>query len=84
MIRGEAVLRLLRWLARPGGLMVVLEDLHWADPDTLAVLEYLGDNLGALPVLVLATSRDEPPPRHSGWPGGCRPGGRPGTCRWTG
>ena len=60
VIRGEAVLRLLRWLARPGGLMVVLEDLHWADPDTLAVLEYLGDNLGALPVLVLATSRDEP------------------------
>ena len=60
VIRGEAVLRLLRWLARPGGLMIVLEDLHWADPDTLAVLEYLGDNLGALPVLALATSRDEP------------------------
>jgi DNA-binding CsgD family transcriptional regulator len=60
VVRGEAVLRLLRWLARPGGLMVVLEDLHWADPDTLAVLEYLGDNLGALPVLCVATSRDEP------------------------
>jgi DNA-binding CsgD family transcriptional regulator len=60
VIQGEAVLRWLRWLARPGGLMVVLEDLHWADPDTLAVLEYLGDNLGALPVLVVATSRDEP------------------------
>jgi len=60
VIRGEAVLRLLRWLARPGGLVIVLEDLHWADPDTLAVLEYLGDNLGGLPVLVLATSRDEP------------------------
>jgi DNA-binding CsgD family transcriptional regulator len=61
VVQGEAVLRLLRWLARPGGLMVVLEDLHWADPDTLAVLEYLGDNLGALPVLGVATSRDEPP-----------------------
>ena len=60
VIRGEAVLRLLRWLARPSGLLIVLEDLHWADPDTLAVLEYLGDNLGALPVLALATSRDEP------------------------
>ena len=60
VIRGEAVLRLLRWLARPGGLVVVLEDLHWADPDTLAVLEYLADNLGALPVLALATSRDDP------------------------
>jgi DNA-binding CsgD family transcriptional regulator len=60
VVRSEAVLRLLSWLARPGGLMVVLEDLHWADPDTLAVIEYLGDNLGALPVLALATSRDEP------------------------
>jgi hypothetical protein len=60
VIRGEAVLRLLRWLARPAGLVVMLEDLHWADPDTLAVLEYLADNLGALPVLALATCRDEP------------------------
>ena len=59
-VRGEAVLRLLRWLARPGGLVMVLEDLHWADPDTLAVLEYLGDNLGGQPALCLVTSRDEP------------------------
>jgi DNA-binding CsgD family transcriptional regulator len=34
------VLRLLRWLARPAGLVVVLEDLHWADPDTLAADEF--------------------------------------------
>jgi DNA-binding CsgD family transcriptional regulator/tetratricopeptide (TPR) repeat protein len=61
VVQGEAVLRVLRWLARPGGLLVVLEDLHWADPDTLAVLEYLADNLGTLPVLGVATSRDEPP-----------------------
>ena len=59
-ILGEAVLRLLRWLAGPGGLMLVLEDLHWADPDTLGVLEYLGDNLAAQPVLCVATCRDEP------------------------
>ena len=38
----------------------MLEDLHWADPDTLAVLEYLSDNLSAEPVLCLATCRDEP------------------------
>jgi DNA-binding CsgD family transcriptional regulator len=60
-VRGEAVLRLLRRLAQPGGMAVVLEDLHWADPDTLAVLEYLGDNLASVRVLLLATSRDEPP-----------------------
>ena len=59
-MRGEAVLQLLRRLAGPGGLLLVLEDLHWADPDTLAVLEYLSDNLSAEPVLGLVTCRDEP------------------------
>jgi DNA-binding CsgD family transcriptional regulator len=59
-IRGEAVIRLLRRLGRPGGLVVMLEDLHWADPDTLAVAEYLADNLSSQPVLVVATSRNEP------------------------
>ncbi|HYY18848.1 MAG TPA: AAA family ATPase, partial [Streptosporangiaceae bacterium] len=59
-VRGEAVLQLLRRLARPGGsLLLMLEDLHWADPDTLAVLEYLSDNLAAEPVLCVATYRDE-------------------------
>lgn len=59
-VRGEAVVCLLRRLARPGGLVMVLEDLHWADPDTLAVAEYLADNLAAEPVLCMVTSRDEP------------------------
>jgi hypothetical protein len=60
-VRGEAVLRLLRSLAAPAALLVILEDLHWADPDTLAVIEYLADNLAGEPVLVVATSRSEPP-----------------------
>jgi len=55
------VLRLLHWLAGPASLVIVLEDLHWADPDTMAVLEYLADNLGGEPVLCLVTCRDEPP-----------------------
>jgi predicted ATPase len=36
-VRGEALLQLLRRIAGADGLVVVLEDLHWADPDTLAV-----------------------------------------------
>jgi predicted ATPase len=43
-VRGEAVIRLLRRLA-PDGLVIVLEDLHWADPDSVALVEYLGDHL---------------------------------------
>ena len=46
-VRGEAVLQLLRRFAGTTGLLLVLEDLHWADPDTLAVVEYLSDNLSA-------------------------------------
>jgi predicted ATPase len=56
---GEAVLRLLRVLAPQAGCMLVLEDLHWADQETLALLEYLADNLAAERVLCLATLREE-------------------------
>ena len=58
-VRGEAVLQLLRRLAGDAGLLLVLEDLHWADPDTLAVVEYLSDNLSAEAVLCVATCRGE-------------------------
>jgi predicted ATPase len=60
-VRGEAVLQLLRRLAGSAGLLVVLEDLHWADPDTFAVVEYLSDNLSAEAVLCVATCRGETP-----------------------
>jgi len=40
---------------------VVLEDLHWADPDTLDVVEYLADNLGDEAVLCVGTLRSAPP-----------------------
>jgi predicted ATPase len=54
------VIRLLRGLDIEAGLLLALEDLHWADPDSLAVLEYLADNLGGERVLLVATSRDQP------------------------
>jgi DNA-binding CsgD family transcriptional regulator/tetratricopeptide (TPR) repeat protein len=59
--RGEAVIRLIRRLGMPDGLLITLEDLHWADPDTLAAVEYLADNLAGERVLCVATSRSEPP-----------------------
>jgi predicted ATPase len=58
--RAEGVIRLIRRLGTEAGLLIALEDLHWADPDTLAVLEYLADNVGGERVLFVATSRDEP------------------------
>ena len=64
-VRGEAMLRLLRWLGSGRGLLVVLEDLHWADPDTLDVVEYLADNLGGEAVLCVGTLRGAPPSHAS-------------------
>ncbi|MGH3983032.1 MAG: AAA family ATPase, partial [Pseudonocardiaceae bacterium] len=57
VLLGEAVLRLARVLGWRRGCLLVLEDLHWADPETLAVTEYLADNLRAEPTLLLATLR---------------------------
>lgn len=41
--------------------VVVLEDLHWADPTAIWVLEHLPRALGDAPVALLATSRDHEP-----------------------
>jgi hypothetical protein len=37
----------------------VVEDLDWADPESLAVVECLADNLGGEPVACLGTVRSE-------------------------
>jgi predicted ATPase len=39
--------------------VLVLEDVHWADDATLDVLRYLGRRVADLPVVVVATFRDE-------------------------
>jgi DNA-binding CsgD family transcriptional regulator len=56
---GEAVLRLLRALSPEAGCLLVLEDLHWADRETLALLEYVADNISAERALCVGTLRDE-------------------------
>lgn len=66
-VRGERAAA----LAPPGadGLVVALEDLHWADPDTVSLVECLADNAGQ-PVLFAVPLRAEPPPPHRIFPGG--------------
>lgn len=57
----EAVLRLLSALGRSaGGCLPVLEDLHDADPHSVAVMEYLVDNSGRSPIALLGALRDQP------------------------
>jgi DNA-binding CsgD family transcriptional regulator len=43
---GEAVLAVAAASGGGNGLLMVLEDLHWADAETLAVVEYVADNVG--------------------------------------
>jgi DNA-binding NarL/FixJ family response regulator len=57
LVTAEAVLRVLRWATQGTGVVVVLEDLHWADDATLAVTRYLVDHAGEVPVVLLATVR---------------------------
>jgi DNA-binding CsgD family transcriptional regulator/tetratricopeptide (TPR) repeat protein len=59
---GEGLLRLLTVHGRGRGALLVLEDLHDADPLTLAVVEYLADTLvaAAVEVSLLVTLRPEP------------------------
>jgi DNA-binding CsgD family transcriptional regulator/tetratricopeptide (TPR) repeat protein len=59
-VRGEALIQLLRRLA-PQGLVIVLEDLHWADPDTVALMEYLGEHLDGESLLCVLTLRANRP-----------------------
>jgi DNA-binding CsgD family transcriptional regulator len=56
----EAVLRLLSTLGRSAaGCLLVLEDLHDADPDSIAVLDYLLDNTLGSPIAPLGALRDQ-------------------------
>jgi len=40
-------------------LVIILEDLHWADPASLELLRYLAPRIGSLRVLLLLTYRDD-------------------------
>lgn len=59
LVLGEALLRLLRGLAGEHGCVLVLDDMHWADADSLALVEYLSDALGSTPALLAVAARDE-------------------------
>ena len=59
-VLAEAVLRLLRLAGRGRGCLLILDDLQDTDAETLAVAEYLADNLEQLPALLLGTVRTDP------------------------
>ncbi|MFD0207352.1 MULTISPECIES: helix-turn-helix transcriptional regulator [Saccharothrix] len=62
LVLAEAVLRLLAVVGRAQPCLLVLEDLHDADAETLAVVDYLVDNLDQAPAALLVTTRADPGP----------------------
>jgi tetratricopeptide (TPR) repeat protein len=48
-------------LSAAGPLALLVDDPHWADPPSLAGLEYLGRRLEGLPVLLVVASRPHEP-----------------------
>jgi predicted ATPase len=64
--------RFFEELADERPLVLVFEDLHWADDGVLDFVDHLVDWATAVPILVVATARPELQDRRPGWGGGKR------------
>jgi predicted ATPase/class 3 adenylate cyclase len=65
-----AVRKLLEGLAAKGPLVVVLDDIHWAEPTLLDLIDHVADLSRDAPMLLLCTARPELLDRRPGWGGG--------------
>jgi predicted ATPase len=65
-----AVGKLLERIAAERPIVVALEDIHWAEPTLLDVVEHVVDLSRGASVLVVCTARPELLERRSGWAGG--------------
>jgi class 3 adenylate cyclase/tetratricopeptide (TPR) repeat protein len=60
----------LEALAEARPLVLVFEDLHWADDGLLDFVDYMAEWAGGVPLLVVGTARPELLARRPGWGGG--------------
>ena len=63
-----AVRRLLESISREKPVVVVLDDIHWAEPTLLDLVEYLGEWADG-PILLLCLARGDLLEQRSGWGG---------------
>src|SRR5215472_3131808 len=62
MVLAEGVLRLMvEWSSPEAPALLAIEDVHWADRETLEVIEYLVDHVSGQAVLVVVTLGDDEP-----------------------
>jgi class 3 adenylate cyclase/tetratricopeptide (TPR) repeat protein len=65
-----AVRRLLEHAAEAAPLVLLLDDIHWAEPTLLDLIEHLTDWSRGAPILVLCTARPELLETRPNWGGG--------------
>jgi class 3 adenylate cyclase/predicted ATPase len=64
----EALLRQLAGLALRQPVLMIFEDLHWADPTSCELLDLTVEQIEGMPVLLIATFRPEFQPPWTGQP----------------
>ena len=67
-----AWLTFIEAIASTAPLILVVEDLHWADDVLVEFIEHLVEWATDVPLLVMCTARPELYERHRGWGGGTR------------
>ena len=65
-----AVRRLFEALARAGPVVIVLDDLHWAEPTFLDLIEHIVDFARDSPLLLICIARPELLDARPGWASG--------------
>src|SRR5207244_5479998 len=66
----RAVRRLLETLAAARPLVVVFDDIHWAEPTFLDLIDHIADWSREAPLLLLCIARPELIDQRAGWGGG--------------
>ncbi|HEX6539705.1 MAG TPA: adenylate/guanylate cyclase domain-containing protein [Candidatus Dormibacteraeota bacterium] len=62
-----AVRQLLQGVAGHRGAVVLIDDIHWAEPTLLDLIEYLRETIAGAPVLILCSSRPELLDQRESW-----------------
>ncbi len=55
----DTITSILKSINKEKNTLLILEDIHWADPTTIEFLNYFEENLKSIPFLLLITSRNE-------------------------
>jgi class 3 adenylate cyclase len=63
----DAVVQLFEALARRRPLVLVFDDIHWAEPTFLALLRHVNDRSRGVPIFLLCVARSELLDRYPEW-----------------